>query len=156
ADGAPTSKLRSIVSDRAGSWAAEAVRGSTRSRRVGSSSVSRSRSEERGARLARGARVMRLFRTLFRAMAAEHELQLWCDDETRAALAAETAIADVARIEAKYSRYRDDSVVTRINRAAGGDPVAIDSETAALFAYADRCHRLSGGRFDITSGVLRR
>jgi thiamine biosynthesis lipoprotein len=99
---------------------------------------------------------MRLFRTLFRAMAAEHELQLWCEDETRAALAAEAAIADVARIEAKYSRYRDDSVVTRINRAAGGEPVAIDSETAALFAYADRCHRLSGGRFDITSGVLRR
>jgi thiamine biosynthesis lipoprotein len=34
--------------------------------------------------------------------------------------------------------------------------VAIDAETAALLAYADRCHALSGGLFDLTSGVLRR
>jgi thiamine biosynthesis lipoprotein len=99
---------------------------------------------------------MRLYRTAFRAMAAEHELQLWSDDEALAARAAGAAIADVLRIEAKYSRYRDDSVTTAINRAAGGAAVAIDGETAALLSYADRCHALSGGRFDITSGVLRR
>ncbi len=99
---------------------------------------------------------MRLFRTVFRAMASEHELQLWCDDESRARRAADAAIADVARIEAKYSRYRDDSVTSHVNRAAGGDAVAIDSETAALLSYADHCHRLSDGRFDLTSGVLRR
>jgi len=99
---------------------------------------------------------MRRSRTVFRAMAAEHELQLWADDEKSAARAASAAIADVARIEAKYSRYRDDSITTRINRAAGGDAVPIDAETAALLSYADRCHALSGGRFDITSGVLRR
>jgi thiamine biosynthesis lipoprotein len=98
---------------------------------------------------------MRLFRTVFRAMAAEHELLLWSDDEARAARAAEAAVSDVRRIEAKYSRYRDDSVTSRINRAAGGAAVAIDAETAALLAYADECHRLSGGRFDLTSGVLR-
>ena len=99
---------------------------------------------------------MRLFRTVFRAMAAEHEILLWSDDEARASRAAEAAVADVLRIEAKYSRYRDDSVTTRINRAAGGEAVAIDAETAALLSYADRCHRLSAGRFDLTSGVLRR
>ena len=32
----------------------------------------------------------------------------------------------------------------------------IDAETAALLSYADRCHRLTDGRFDLTSGVLRR
>jgi hypothetical protein len=99
---------------------------------------------------------MRLFRTVFHAMASEHELQLWCDDEARARRAADAAIADVARVEAKYSRYRDDSVTSQINRAAGGDAVTIDSETAALLSYADHCHRLSDGRFDLTSGVLRR
>jgi FAD:protein FMN transferase len=99
---------------------------------------------------------MRLFRTVFRAMASEHELLLWCDDEARASRAAEAAIADVARIEAKYSRYRDDSVTTQINLAAGGEAVAIDAETAALLSYADHCHRASDGRFDLTSGVLRR
>jgi thiamine biosynthesis lipoprotein len=99
---------------------------------------------------------MRLYRTLFRAMASEHELKLWSDDEVRARRAADAARADVLRIEAKYSRYRDHSVTTRINRAAGGDAVAIDAETAALLSYADQCHRLSAGRFDITTGVLRR
>src|SRR6185369_14243521 len=99
---------------------------------------------------------MRLFRTLFRAMASEHELLLWSDDEVNAARAAAAAIADVHRIEAKYSRYRDDSLTTRINRAAGGAPVPIDDETAALLRYADRCHAMSDGKFDLTSGVLRR
>lgn len=96
------------------------------------------------------------YRYAFRAMAAEHELKLWSDERARADRVAKVAIADVLRIEAKFSRYRDDSVTSAINRAAGGAPVAIDGETAALLRYADRCHRLSGGRFDLTSGVLRR
>jgi len=89
-------------------------------------------------------------------MAAEHEIQLAAPDIDRARRAADAAIADVMRIEAKYSRYRDDSVTSRINGAAGGEEVAIDAETAALLRYADECYGLSGGLFDITSGVLRR
>jgi len=88
-------------------------------------------------------------------MASENEIQLDADAK-RARRAADAAIADVRRIEAKYSRYLDDSLTTRINRAAGGGPVGIDAETAALITYADRCHAQSGGLFDITSGVLRR
>ena len=99
---------------------------------------------------------MTLLRIPFRAMASDNEVQVDGADEPRARVAAEAAIADVRRIEAKYSRYRDDSLTTRINGAAGGVPVAIDGETAALLAYADRCFAQSGGRFDITSGVLRR
>ncbi len=99
---------------------------------------------------------MPLYRHSFRAMASDHELLLFAADEASAHRAVGAAIADVARIEARFSRYRDDSVATTINRAAGGRPVAIDAETAALLRYADECHRLSGGLFDITSGVLRR
>ncbi len=99
---------------------------------------------------------MQLRRFPFYAMASGHELLLWCDDAARAQATADAIVADVHRIEAKYSRYRGDSVTTRINRAAGGAPVVIDAETAALLRYADRCHALSRGRFDITSGVLRR
>jgi FAD:protein FMN transferase len=99
---------------------------------------------------------MKQFRQTFRAMAAEHEIELAAPDIDVARRAAAAAIADVKRIEAKYSRYRDDSVTTRINRAAGGEPVAIDNETAALLRYADQCYEQSGGLFDITSGVLRR
>ena len=99
---------------------------------------------------------MRLHRFSFQAMGSTHELVLGADDEARARRAAHAAIADVERIEAKYSRFRDDSLVSAINRAAGGPPVAIDAETAALMRYADACHAASRGRFDITSGVLRR
>ena len=99
---------------------------------------------------------MKEFRQTFRAMGTEHEIELAAPDLEVARRAAAAAIADVRRIEAKYSRYRDDSVTARINAAAGGPPVAVDTETAALLRYADQCHALSGGLFDITSGVLRR
>ena len=97
-----------------------------------------------------------LLRTAFRAMAAENDLQLWSPDAGRAQRAAAAAIADVRRIEAKYSRYLADSVTTRINEAAGKAAVPIDAETAALLRYADHCFALSRGLFDLTSGVLRR
>jgi thiamine biosynthesis lipoprotein len=76
-------------------------------------------------------------------------------DAGLAARAAALAIAEVQRVEAKYSRYRADSVVSRINAQAGGEPVALDAETRALLAYADALWRQSGGAFDATSGVLR-
>ena len=68
-----------------------------------------------------------------------------------AALACTTEL----RIEHKFSRYREDSVVATIN-GAGDAGVELDSETAALIDYAAKCYELSEGRFDITSGVLRR
>ena len=95
-------------------------------------------------------------RVAFRAMASEHAIVVDGVAEAIADAAIAAAIADVRRIEAKYSRYRDDSVTSAINRAAGGAPVTVDAETAALLDYADRCFRLSEGRFDVTSGVLRR
>ena len=65
------------------------------------------------------------------------------------------AVADEAwRIEDKFSRYLDGNVVHRIN-TANGQPVSVDAETARLLAFAATLHELSGGRFDVTSGVLR-
>lgn len=81
-------------------------------------------------------------------LVAEHD-----GDATAALLAART---EVERVEAKFSRYRDDSVVSAINRAAGGDPVHVDRETAALLDFAAAAHEASDGLFDATSGVLRR
>ncbi|HVE48084.1 MAG TPA: FAD:protein FMN transferase [Casimicrobiaceae bacterium] len=89
-------------------------------------------------------------------MAAEHAIIVEAADSSATRAAIDAAIGDVHRIEAKYSRYRDDSIVSVINRESGRRAVAIDAETSALLHYADRCHRLSEGRFDITSGVLRR
>lgn len=74
-----------------------------------------------------------------------------------AAPALAAAEAEVRRLEARYSRYLDDSLTARINAAAGsGEPTPIDAETGALLNYADTAWRESGGLFDLTSGVLRR
>jgi thiamine biosynthesis lipoprotein len=91
----------------------------------------------------------------FTAMASACEIQLAGDTASARAMA-NRAMTEVRRIEAKYSRYRPDSVVGRINAAAGGEPVSIDEETSKLLDYADAVWRSSGGRFDMTSGVLRR
>lgn len=99
---------------------------------------------------------MPLFRLNFRAMAAVNEIQVHAQDEASAKAAGMAARDEVLRIEAKFSRYRNDSVVSRINAAAGGAPVAIDEETRGLLGFADACHENSGGLFDPTSGILRR
>lgn len=65
------------------------------------------------------------------------------------------ASTEATRIERTFSRYRTDNVIHTINHAEGR-PVEVDEETARLLTFADRCHALSGGRFDITSGVLGR
>ena len=91
----------------------------------------------------------------FRAMACEAELTVAGRDHDRGALAA--AAAEVRRIEAAYSRYRADSIVSRINAAAGsGERITVDEETAGLLDFAASLHSQSGGLFDVTSGILRR
>ncbi|MGZ3183702.1 MAG: FAD:protein FMN transferase [Telluria sp.] len=100
--------------------------------------------------------VMRLYTVRFGAMASDCEVMLEARDEGEAERLARPAIEEVRRIETKYSRYRADSVVSRINAAAGQDPVEVDAETSGLLHYADALHANSGGLFDITSGVLRR
>jgi len=67
------------------------------------------------------------------------------------------AVEDEARrVEVKYSRYREGSVVSEINRSAGRTPVAVDAETERLVLAALDLAGLTGGRFDPTVGVLRR
>jgi len=92
----------------------------------------------------------------FRAMASVCEVRLCAEDEAAAQAQAQAAIDEVRRIEAKFSRYTEDSVTTRINRAAGGPPLTVDDETAALLDFGATLWTTSGGRFDLTSGVLRR
>ena len=92
----------------------------------------------------------------FSAMASRCEVRVCAPDPATARTWADLAIAEVRRIEAKFSRYRSDSVTTRINTAAGGARIDVDAETAALLDFAARLFEESGGRFDLTSGVLRR
>jgi thiamine biosynthesis lipoprotein len=79
------------------------------------------------------------------------------DTEDRAAAEALAALArdEAVRIERKFSRYLDGNLVHQINHSHGL-PVTLDEEAAALIDYSAACHDGSDGRFDITSGVLRR
>ncbi len=102
---------------------------------------------------------MELVRTVFRAMGSDCEIVASGEsaDETRHAIG--LAAREVLRIEHKFSRYRNDSnsIVNRINQSAGrADVIACDKETHQLLELCSRIHALSGGLFDITSGVLRR
>lgn len=97
-----------------------------------------------------------IFGIEFAAMASHCEIRLAAIDEAAARRLAQPAIDEVRRIEIKYSRYRAGSIVSRINASAGIGWVELDEETAALFQYADSLFHISGGLFDITSGVLRR
>ena len=69
---------------------------------------------------------------------------------------AEQVLTRLEALEARYSRYRDESIVSVINQRAGsGVLTEVDSETRALLDLAGRLWDASGGLFDITSGPLR-
>ena len=91
----------------------------------------------------------------FTAMASPCELLLHTNDREAATRLGEAAAAEVWRIEKKYSRYRNDSVVTWIHEQ-GGATLLLDEETGSLLDFARQCFDLSAGSFDITSGILRR
>lgn len=99
---------------------------------------------------------MQTFRIAFEAMASTCEVVLVAADETTARELAQIAVDEVKRIEHKFSRYRADSIISRINNAAGTHWIECDDETTALLDYADSLFQASDGLFDITSGVLRK
>ena len=90
----------------------------------------------------------------FSAMASPCELLIEGASEPLARGLVESARDEAWRIERKFSRYRDDSVIAQMHRSRG-TPLSVDDETALLLDFAGQCHTLSGGLFDVTSGVLR-
>ncbi len=91
----------------------------------------------------------------FLAMASDCELLVDSSDEKLARQLSQIVAAEAWRIEQKFSRYRDDSIIHKIH-GAQGRAVAVDEETTALLNFAEQCYQLSDGLFDITSGILRK
>jgi FAD:protein FMN transferase len=94
------------------------------------------------------------YRARFLAMASPCEILIDGGDMNGARRLLEIARTEALRIEQKFSRYRSDNIVARLH-AASGEAVEVDDETALLLDFAAHCHALSGGLFDVTSGVLR-
>jgi thiamine biosynthesis lipoprotein len=91
----------------------------------------------------------------FSAMASPCEVLVDTDDADEAEVLVHLAEREAHRVEQKFSRYRTDNVIHRINTSEGR-AVRVDDETARLIDYAAACTEMSSGLFDITSGVLRR
>ena len=93
----------------------------------------------------------------FRAMGTYCEIQLYEASRISAKRLVRRLIDEVSRLESKYTRYRDDSFLSEINRSAGNQAgIKIDIETQKLFEHARSCYEQSDGLFDNTAGVLRR
>ena len=86
----------------------------------------------------------------FEAMKSPCEIWLETDQKQAHALTG-WAAREAWRIEHKYSRFRNDSVLSEINRRAG-QWQRLDDETLSLLRFADECWQLTDGMIDITIG----
>ncbi len=91
-----------------------------------------------------------LRRVAFHAMGTPCEIQYACNDPVRADRFERAAIGWVGAFEAKYSRYRPDSLVSRINSAAGEAWIEVDRETDALLDLCATLHFTTQGILDPT------
>jgi thiamine biosynthesis lipoprotein len=91
----------------------------------------------------------------FFTMGCPGALHVEADSEQVAQTAYAATIAECARLDRKYSHYRDDSLVARLASQAG-ESVEVDEETANLLDFAAALHAQSDGLFDISAGALTR
>lgn len=70
-----------------------------------------------------------------------------------AGAAMRAAFVEMARLECLMSRYRPDSQVSALARAAGRNPVPVAPEVMAVFKLARQVSEQSRGAFDITVGA---
>ena len=68
--------------------------------------------------------------------------------------AIEAGMAELRRLDAMMSLYKDTSEITRVNLAAGKEPVKVSPEMIEVVEQALEVSKLSGGVFDITIGPL--
>ena len=87
----------------------------------------------------------------FQAMSTDCRVQFQCGDPALAGQFGNTVLDWVAAFEAKYSRFLPDSLISRINDAAGERWVEIDGETEALFDLCQELLFFTRGVFDPTA-----
>jgi thiamine biosynthesis lipoprotein len=68
--------------------------------------------------------------------------------------AIEAAFEEISRLEQVLSDYREDSELSRLNRAAGSGPVACSPDLYDFVSAAVGFSRETAGAFDITAGAL--
>lgn len=94
-------------------------------------------------------------RTRFRAMGTDCQLIYRAPSRKQGAAFRDAAVAWVAEFERKYSRYREDSLISCINRSSN-EWMPADAEMESMFALCDHYHWSTGGVFDPTALPLQR
>ncbi|HZQ45631.1 MAG TPA: FAD:protein FMN transferase [Verrucomicrobiae bacterium] len=92
----------------------------------------------------------------FQAMSTHCRVNFLCGDATLARSFQEEVLNWIAWFEAQYSRFIPDSLIGRINAAAGLHWVEVDPETDALFNLCQEMVFFTRGVFDPTSLPLMR
>lgn len=93
-----------------------------------------------------------LRRLTFTALGTQCEVQYVAPSGDAQATGFERAAVNwVTAFEARYSRFRPDSLIGRINAAAGREWVEVDAEMEALLKLCDTLHFLTQGILDPTA-----
>lgn len=97
-----------------------------------------------------------LYDLTFKALGTDCRVQYAAANNEQAAGFAKEAVKWVADFETKYSRFRSDSLISEINRNAGGDWTEIDAEVESIFAICDDLHFMTQRVLDPTMLPLMR
>ncbi len=96
-----------------------------------------------------------IHRFSFKAMGSLCDIQLFCNSRITAKYIAQILIDEIERLEAKYSRFRRDSLISTINSQSNYSlEIKLDTETIALLDHALSCFKQSDELFDVTAGCL--
>jgi FAD:protein FMN transferase len=95
-------------------------------------------------------------RASFRAMGTDCQIMYREESQGRAKAFRDTAVGWVMDFERKYSRFREDSMISEINLCAGISWVETDEELDGILSLCDWFHWDTGGVFDPTSLPLAR
>ena len=90
------------------------------------------------------------------AMGTRFELVLEARDAAHARAAGEAALEEIERCDARWSVFRSDSLLSRVNREALAHDVALDGETFELLAACVQFQQATQGAFDIAVGARMR
>ncbi|MET0291698.1 MAG: FAD:protein FMN transferase, partial [Steroidobacteraceae bacterium] len=77
-------------------------------------------------------------------------VELWSTDRAKGEAAIASVFADMRRIDALMSTYKQDSEISHVNAQAATAPVVVSQELYDLVATSVDYSRLSKGVFDIT------
>ncbi|MEM8500046.1 MAG: FAD:protein FMN transferase [Pseudomonadota bacterium] len=88
------------------------------------------------------------------AMGTEVSVQLWSDSEQIANDAMRSVLAEMQRVDKRFSPYIANSELSKLNKLAYAGPVKVSTEMFQLLASAESVARLSDGAFDITFSAV--